>query len=62
MLTIDDLKLLLQIISSNRVSFQGHEVRAVFNLQRKLALAIDAANGRKEPQEDGQRTTQDPPS
>lgn len=43
MLTTDDFKLLLQLITSDRVSLRGNEVGAIFNLQRKLALTIDAA-------------------
>lgn len=48
MLTIDDFKLLLTIINSDRLSLRGNEVGAVFNLQRKLALTIDAASKPKE--------------
>ena len=48
MLTIDDFKLLLQLIASDRVSLRGNEVGAIYNLQRKLALTIDAANAPKE--------------
>lgn len=44
MLTTDDFKLLLQLITSDRVSLRGNEVGAIFNLQRKLAMTIDAAN------------------
>ena len=48
MLTTDDFKLLLQLIASDRVSLRGNEVGAIFNLQRKLALTIDAASKLKE--------------
>lgn len=43
MLTTDDFRLLLQLIASDRLALRGNEVGAVFNLQRKLALTIDAA-------------------
>lgn len=49
MLTTDDFKLLLNLITSDRVSLRGNEVGAIFNLQRKLALTIDAASTPKEP-------------
>lgn len=48
MLTTDDFKLLLNLIASDRVSLRGNEVGAIFNLQRKLALTIDAASKPKE--------------
>jgi hypothetical protein len=49
-LTTDDFRLLLQLIASDRVSLRGNEVAAIFNLQRKLALTIDAAT--KPPKDD----------
>lgn len=44
MLTVDDFRFLLNLIASDRVSLKGNEVGAIYNLQRKLALTIDAAS------------------
>lgn len=52
MITTQDFQLLLQLISSDRVSLRGNEVQAVYNLQRKLALTIDAAKKPPKPDEE----------
>jgi hypothetical protein len=55
MLTTDDFRLLLQVITSDRLALRGNEVGAIFNLQRKLALTIDAAKPQEK--DDGANST-----
>ena len=54
MLTRNDLKTLLSLLSSDRVTLRGHEIDPIYLLKRKLALMIDVANKpAEEPAADG---------